>query len=77
LNAKLSGWFWVPIVAPLIGGVLGAWIYQSVPFSCFLFLKVNFMLRLAIGIHESEEIHEITAVSHREMQPLTQPIVKE
>jgi len=54
-------WFWVPIVGPLIGGVVGAWIYQ-----------------LAIGIHESaEEIHEITVVSHREMQPLTQPIVKE
>lgn len=23
-------WFWIPIVAPLIGGVIGAWMYQFI-----------------------------------------------
>jgi glycerol uptake facilitator-like aquaporin len=24
-----NSWWWVPIVAPCIGGVLGAWVYDA------------------------------------------------
>lgn len=53
---KDYNWFWIPIVGPLIGGVLGGWIYQ---------------LAIGIHVPQDDE-YELVATNkeNREMQPL-------
>jgi aquaglyceroporin related protein len=54
---KDYGWFWIPIVGPFIGAVIGAWIYQ---------------LAIGIHVPADEEYETVsTTVVHRELQPLT------
>lgn len=53
-------WFWVPIIAPFVGAVLGAWIYQ-------------FVIGIHIPAEEQYEIVTTTVTTtqqQREMQPL-------
>jgi len=68
-NYKDYCWFWIPIIGPLIGGVLGAWIYQ-------LAIGVH------ISPEEDYEVVSHEVVTHggvtktittttRELQPLT------
>ncbi|KAF7626034.1 hypothetical protein Mgra_00009799, partial [Meloidogyne graminicola] len=54
------GWFWIPIIAPFIGALLGAWIYQ-------------FFIGIHVPADEQYEIVTTTITTsqhHREMQPL-------
>lgn len=54
-------WFWIPIIGPLIGAVIGAWIYQ-------------FVIGIHIPPEEEYEIitREIVTTKTSELQPLTQ-----
>uniref|UniRef100_A0A1I7ZFN5 Aquaporin-9 n=2 Tax=Steinernema glaseri TaxID=37863 RepID=A0A1I7ZFN5_9BILA len=49
-------WFWVPIVGPFIGGVLGGWIYQ---------------MTIGFHIPDDEEVTRYEIIGTREMHPLT------
>lgn len=52
---KDYGWFWVPIIGPFIGAVVGAWIYK---------------LAIGIHVPPDDE-YDAVPTAHRELQPLT------